>query len=224
MEPSLLAPPRRTRRSSAAPPSSLGWIALGLLVGITLTAAAFAALRLSRAPLDLSQSGRGVRPLAGGFVTGAPTAEPPLLPLRVALDPLPIGSVWPGPDGAGTGEGGGAAPGADGAAAATGGGALAPADSGGAARSTEVVAPGGARREGGPAATRPSSAAGRPTLRTTGAATLRAQASSTSPALATLDGGTVVEALPTDALALGWGWRRVQAGGVVGYLPNSLLR
>ena len=49
-------------------------------------------------------------------------------------------------------------------------------------------------------------------------------ASSTYSSLGGLDKDSLVEPLPTDALAQSWGWRRVRYNGVDGYLPGYMLR
>jgi hypothetical protein len=64
----------------------------------------------------------------------------------------------------------------------------------------------------------------RPKLRTAGTVTIRTQASSTAASLDTLDSGAIVEALPTEALASSWGWRKVRWNNADGYLPGYMLR
>jgi hypothetical protein len=54
--------------------------------------------------------------------------------------------------------------------------------------------------------------------------TIRTQASSTAASLDTLDSGAIVEALPTEALASSWGWRKVRWNNADGYLPGYMLR
>jgi hypothetical protein len=71
--------------------SARGWVMLGLLAGLLLTAVSVAALVLSLPPADVGHVGPFRYWYGGGFVEVIAEDELPalVLPVRIALDPLP---------------------------------------------------------------------------------------------------------------------------------------